>query len=216
MKSLLIVSSWFVAAITALGVSLWTYSWLGAMAPTSAASTASQVLGESDSRSGSAEYLAAYAAVPDEITELKTAVKSKDARPVVVENYLTRYKSPMAGQGQFIVAKAEELGNKFEIDPTYLSYLTIAIAQNESNLGKKMPPNCHNAWGYGIHSAGTLCFGNWEEGITRFMTGVAEDFIAKRGLETPEQIMTRYTPHSPNGVWAKSVKSFLEDLYEGG
>ena len=212
MKSLLIVSSWFVAAITALGVSLWTYSWLGAMGT---ASAATQVLGESVARPP-AEYLAAYAAVPDEVAELKTAVKSKDARPVVVENYLTKYKSPMSGQGQFIVAKAEELGNKFEIDPTYLSYLTIAIAQNESNLGKKMPPNCHNAWGYGIHSAGTLCFGNWEEGITRFMTGVAEDFIAKRGLETPEQIMTRYTPHSPTGVWAKSVKSFLEDLYEGG
>ena len=215
MKSLLIVSSWFVAAITALGVSLWTYSWLGTMGTAAGASGAPQVLGESDLRPA-AEYLAAYAAVSDEVTELTTAVKSKDARPVVVENYLTRYKSPMAGQGQFIVAKAEELGNKFEIDPTYLSYLTIAIAQNESNLGKKMPPNCHNAWGYGIHSAGTLCFGNWEEGITRFMTGVAQDFIAKRGLETPEEIMTRYTPNSPNGVWAKSVKSFLEDLYEGG
>ncbi len=214
MKSLLIVSSWFVAAITALGVSLWTYSRLGTTATAAAIDKTPQVLGESTVRP--AEYLAAYAAVPDEVAELKTAVKAKDARPVVMENYLTRYKSPMAGQGQFIVAKAEELGNKFEIDPTYLSYLTIAIAQNESNLGKKMPPNCHNAWGYGIHSAGTLCFGNWEEGITRFMTGVAEDFIAKRGLETPEQIMTRYTPQSPNGAWAKSVKSFLEDLYEGG
>lgn len=215
MKSLLIVSSWFVAAITALGVSLWTYSWLGATGTASAVSRPPQVLGETAAKPA-AEHLAAYAAVPNEVTELKTAVKSKDARPVVVENYLTRYKSPMAGQGQFIVAKAEELGKKFEIDPTYLSYLTIAIAQNESNLGKKMPPSCHNAWGYGIHSAGTLCFGNWEEGISRFMTGVAEDFISKRGLETPEQIMTRYTPHSPNGAWAKSVKSFLEDLYEGG
>lgn len=215
MRSFLIVSSWFVAAITALGVSLWTYSWLGSMEPVSPRSKTAMVLGESVSKPPD-EYLAAYAAVPDGVTELTTAVKAKDARPVVVENYLTKYKSPMAGQGEFIVAKAEELGRQFEIDPTYLSYLTIAIAQNESNLGKKMPPNCHNAWGYGIHSAGTLCFTNWEEGITKFMTGVAGDFISKRGLETPEQIMTRYTPHSPNGAWAKSVKSFLEDLYEGG
>lgn len=215
MKSILIVSSWFVAAITALGVSLWTYSRLGSMEAAAPRSKTAMVLGESVSQPP-AEYLAAYAAVPDEVTELTTAVKAKDARPVVVENYLTKYKSPMAGQGQFIITKAEELGRQFEIDSTYLSYLTIAIAQNESNLGKKMPPNCHNAWGYGIHSAGTLCFATWEEGITKFMTGVAEDFISKRGLETPEQIMTRYTPHSPNGVWAKSVKSFLEDLYEGG
>lgn len=215
MRSILIVSSWFVAAMTALGVSLWTYSWLGATGTASAANRPAQVLGEAVAKPP-AEYLAAYAAVPDEVTELKTAVKAKDARPVVVENYLTKYKSPMAGQGEFIVTKAEDLGKRFGVDSTYLSYLTIAIAQNESNLGKKMPANCHNAWGYGIHSAGTLCFGSWEEGITRFMTGVAEDFIAKRGLETPEQIMTRYTPHSPNGVWAKSVKSFLEDLYEGG
>lgn len=216
MKSLLIVSSWFVATITALGVSLWTYAWLGAMNLAADTGRAPQVLGVEFQPGEPGDQLAAYVAVPEVITELTTAVKAKDARPVVMENYLTKYKSPMVGYGEFIVAKAEELGRQFEVDPTYLSYLTIAIAQNESNLGKKMPPNCHNAWGYGIHSAGTLCFASWEEGITNFMGGVAEDFISQRGLETPEEIMTRYTPHSPNGVWARSVKSFLEDLYQGG
>lgn len=158
----------------------------------------------------------AYAAIPDVVTELRTAFKSADARSVIIEQYLTRYQSPMVGMGQFIVEKSDEIGSTLNVDPTYLAFLTIAIAQNESNLGKKMPPNCHNAWGYGIHSEGTLCFSNWEDGITRFMSGVAEDFIAKRGLETPEEIMTRYTPHSPNGAWAKSVNQFLDDLYEGG
>jgi len=139
-----------------------------------------------------------------------------DDYPLIINNYLAKYQSPMTGMGEFIVAKAEELGNRLPVDPTYLAFLTIAVGQNESNLGKKMPPNCFNAWGYGIHSSGTLCFKNWEEGITKFMTGVAENYITKRGLDTPEEMMTMYTPHSPNGAWAKGVKQFMEDLKEAG
>jgi hypothetical protein len=213
MKRLLIFSFWLASTLTTLGSSVWLFTTLDQTIQGSAlVKQEAKVLG------AAVEYrqpYLAYAAIPEVVTELKTAMKTKDARPVVIENYLRRYQSPMVGFGAYIVTKAQELGQQYSVDPTYLAYLTIAIAQNESNLGKKMPDNCHNAWGYGIHSAGTLCFENWEEGISRFMTGVAEDFIAERGLETPEEIMTRYTPHSPNGAWARGVNQFLNDLYEG-
>lgn len=213
MKKLLVFSFWLTSTVVTLSSSVWLYGVFDQTRQASALlKQQAQVLG------ASIEYRQphlAYAALPNVITELRTAIKAKDARPVVIENYLKHYQSPMASYGEFIVTKANELGSQFGIDATYLAYLTIAIAQNESNLGKKMPDGCHNAWGYGIHSAGTLCFESWEEGITRFMTGVAEDFIAGRGLETPEEIMTRYTPHSPNGAWAKGVNQFLNDLYEG-
>lgn len=211
MKHFLIVSTWFSVSITTLLTSLWVYSHTNSLIKKLPEPTQSAVLGASVT----AQPHLAYAAIPDVVTELRTAIKSADARAVVIEKYLSRYQSPMIGMGSFIVVKSDELGDNYNVDPTYLAYLTIAIAQNESNLGKRMPPNCHNAWGYGIHSDGTLCFDSWEEGISRFMNGVAEDFIAKRGLETPEEIMTRYTPHSPNGAWAKSVSQFLDDLYEG-
>ncbi|MBI2309277.1 hypothetical protein HYU89_00030 [Candidatus Collierbacteria bacterium] len=199
---------WFVGSLITVLLSLWTYTFISA----SSISSNQKVLGVgSDS---ALKSTLAYAAIPQAVSELKTEIKSGDSRPLIINNYLSEFQSPMTGMGEFIVAKAEELGNRLPLDATYLAFLTIAIAQNESNLGKKMPPNCFNAWGYGIHSSGTLCFQNWEEGITRFMTGVAENYIAKKGLDTPEEMMTIYTPNSPNGAWAKGVKQFMEDLNE--
>jgi hypothetical protein len=108
--------------------------------------------------------------------------------------------------GDYIV----KVSDRFEVDP----YLIVAIAQQESNLGKIMPPNCHNAWGWGIHSAGTLCFDSWNEGINTFVSGLSEKYLAY-GLHTPEEIMTKYNATSPNGAWAKGVNQFLEELQSG-
>lgn len=148
----------------------------------------------------------AFTAIPHSALEIKTAVASEDARPLVIERYLTHYKSPMAGHGDYIVKTADH----FNLDP----YLIVAIAQQESNLGKLMPPRCHNAWGWGIHSAGTLCFDTWQEGINTFTQGIAEKYVAY-GLTTPEKIMTKYNPTSPGGAWAKGVNQFLAELQSG-
>lgn len=147
----------------------------------------------------------AYAAIPKATNDIKTAIKTGDARPVMIDLYLSRFDSPMLGYGQFIVDCAE----KYDVDP----YLFVAIMQQESNLGKKMPDNCHNGWGYGIHSRGTLCFENWEEGIDTVMKGLKEKFLEK-GLTEPEEIMTLYTPLS-NGSWANGVNQFMEELKTG-
>ena len=138
--------------------------------------------------------------------EIKTAIASEDARPLVIESYLKHYKSPMAGLGDYIVKTADH----FNLDP----YLIVAIAQQESNLGKLMPPSCHNAWGWGIHSAGTLCFDSWQEGINTFTMGLASKYLSY-GLSTPDEIMTKYNPTSPGGAWAKGVNQFLDELHSG-
>ncbi len=147
-----------------------------------------------------------FAALPKIAFEIKTALATEDARPIIINKYLARYNSPMAGMGDYIV----KVSDKFGLDP----YLVVAIAQQESNLGKLMPPNCHNAWGWGIHSAGTLCFDSWNEGINTFVSGLSEKYLAY-GLRTPEQIMTRYNATSPGGAWAKGVNQFLDDLQTG-
>ena len=147
-----------------------------------------------------------FAALPRVTFEIKTALAKEDARPMLINRYLAHYKSPMAGMGDYIV----KVSDHFELDP----YLVVAIAQQESNLGKLMPKNCHNAWGWGIHSAGTLCFDTWEEGINTFVSGIAEKYVAY-GLKTPEQIMTKYNATSPGGAWAKGVNQFLDELQTG-
>lgn len=147
-----------------------------------------------------------FAALPMVSFEIKTAFATEDARPQLINRYLSHYSSPMSGMGDYIV----KISDHFELDP----YLVIAIAQQESNLGKLMPPNCHNAWGWGIHSAGTLCFDSWQEGINTFVSGLAEKYLAY-GLKTPEQIMTRYNKDSPDGAWAKGVNQFLKELQTG-
>lgn len=147
-----------------------------------------------------------FAALPKVAFEIKTALAKEDARPTLINRYLEHYNSPMAGMGDYIV----KISDRFEVDP----YLIVAIAQQESNLGKIMPKDCHNAWGWGIHSAGTLCFDSWNEGINTFVSGLSEKYLAY-GLRTPEEIMTKYNPTSPDGAWAKGVNQFLEELESG-
>lgn len=147
-----------------------------------------------------------FASLPKISLEIKTAFAREDARPLVIHKYLERYGSPMDPYVHHLV----DVADAHNVDP----YLVVAIAQQESNLGKLMPPSCHNAWGWGIHSEGTLCFDNWEEGINTFISGLAENYLAY-GLKTPEEIMTKYNSTSPEGAWAKGVSYFLSQLHSG-
>lgn len=147
-----------------------------------------------------------FASLPRAAFEIKTALAKEDARPLLIDRYFAYYNSPMIGLGNHLV----QLSDQYGVDP----YLVVAIAQQESNLGKLMPPDCHNAWGWGIHSAGTLCFDSWPEGIDTFVSGLSQKYLAY-GLKTPEEIMTRYNATSPGGAWAKGVNQFLEELRSG-
>ncbi len=198
MKSLLKVLLWFPAAVFTLIFSFFTYN--------SFASTRSIHGLIRQELSDFKNQPFTFTAIPKVAFEMKTALAKEDARPLVINHYLAHYKSPMEGMGDYIV----KVSDRFELDP----YLVVAIAQQESNLGKIMPPNCHNAWGWGIHSAGTLCFDSWNEGINTFVSGLAEKYLAY-GLKTPEQIMTRYNATSPGGAWAKGVNQFLDQLHSG-
>jgi len=143
-----------------------------------------------------------YASLPIDFPSISEKVQSSDARPEIIKNYLLRYKSPLVSFAGYIVQAADE----FNIDYR----LTTAIAQQESNLCKIIPPNTYNCWGWGIHSEGTLGFSSYEEGIRAVTMGLAQNYIAL-GLDTPEKIMSKYTPLS-NGSWAKGVEQFLNEM----
>ena len=80
----------------------------------------------------------------------------------------------------------------------------------ESNLGKTIPNDSYNAWGYGVYGGKVTKFNSWEEAIERVSRGLRRDYF-DHGLDTPEKIMPKYTPPS-DGSWAFCVNTFLQEL----
>lgn len=146
-----------------------------------------------------------YAALPENMGEVLGTFDTGDARPIIIKKYLEKYGSPMAPYANLIVETADKYGLDWR--------LLVAIAQQESNLGKKIPANSYNAWGWGVHSQGTLRFSSWEQAIETVACGIKEKYLDK-GYTTPEAIMSKYTPLS-SGSWAFGVNQFIEELETG-
>jgi hypothetical protein len=143
-----------------------------------------------------------YASLPNTIPSIKAETKSADARIKIIQNYLSRYNSPLLPYAEILVYEAEKNGLDFR--------LTTAIAQQESNLCKKIPAESYNCWGWGIHSKGTLAFANYKEAIETVSEGIKKEYINK-GLFTVDDIMSKYTPLSP-GSWAEGVTKFMKEM----
>lgn len=143
-----------------------------------------------------------FASLPDPIDTVEGSVTASDARVEIIRQYLEQYNSPLLPYAQDLVATSDRYGLDFK--------LLVAIAQQESNLCKKAPSGTYNCWGWGIHSKGTLGFGNYVEAIDTVGRGLREDYFDK-GYVTLEQIMTKYTPNS-SGSWAFGVEQFLNEM----
>lgn len=130
---------------------------------------------------------------------------SEDARPLIIKRYLEKYKSPLAPYSDLIFQLSEDYGFEY--------YWIVAIAQQESNLCKKIPENSHNCWGYGIHKNGTLRFDSYELSLKSYAEYLKRVYFDK-GLNTAELIMKKYCPSS-NGSWAYGVNHFIAELESG-
>lgn len=141
-----------------------------------------------------------------EIKGVSAVLESQDAREIIVANFLERHNSPMKPYeyyGEKLVEIADQNGLDFRLMP--------AIAMQESNLCKVTNPGApHNCLGFGIHSRGTLDFESYEAGFERAAREIKERYV-DIGLETPEEIMRKYTPSS-NGSWAESVKQWMAEM----
>lgn len=144
-----------------------------------------------------------YASLPNEFPKVLGVAEVGDARPELIRQYLIRYNSPLVSLSNYIVEKADQYGLDYRLIP--------AIAQQESNLCKIIPPETYNCWGWGIHSRGTLGFNSYEEAIDTVMTGLKNEYIDK-GYTTPDTIWKKYTPSSPDGAWAKGVNQFMAEM----
>jgi hypothetical protein len=144
----------------------------------------------------------AYAALPPASGSLQMAIVAKDARVMAVKDFLKRYNSDLLPYAQNIIDAADKYNLDYRLVP--------AIAMQESNLCHKAPKNSHNCWGYAIYGKKVLKFTNYADAINTVTKTLAVQY-KQQGLETPEQIMTKYTPGS-NGSWAKSVSYFMNQL----
>lgn len=173
-----------------LGVSLFT---LAKIAPP----TQARVLSSSTSLPGQL-----YAALPQNIGSIGTAIRTDDARPVIIDQYLEKHNSPLTPYAEFLFQMSEKYGLDYR--------LMIAIAQCESNLCKKAPPGSYNCWGF---ENGATRFKSWQQAIEQVAKTLKENYI-DQGLETPEEIMAKYAPPSleKGGPWAHCVNQFLEEL----
>ncbi len=132
-------------------------------------------------------------------------ISSEDARPLIIKRYLEKYKSPLVPYSDLIFQLSQDYGFEY--------YWIVAIAQQESNLCKKIPEGSHNCWGYGIHKKGTLSFDSYELSLKSYAEYLKREYFDK-GLNTPELIMSKYCPSS-NGSWAKGVWQFINEMEQG-
>lgn len=143
-----------------------------------------------------------FASLPEEYPSLSITPAVADARVPLIREYLKRFNSPLVPYAEKLVSEAEKNGLDYR--------LLTAIGRQESNLCKYSPEGTFNCWGWGIHKSGTLGFQSFDEAIEVVSLGIATQYINK-GYKTPEEIMTKYTPHS-NGSWARGVTQFMEEI----
>jgi hypothetical protein len=143
-----------------------------------------------------------FASLPVSSPQIADQIGASDARTEIVKKYLTKYNSPLVPQANFIV----QMADKYQLDFRLLP----AIAQQESNLCKIIPPGGYNCWGWGITGSSTLGFDSFEHGIETVSEGLRRLYLDK-GYKTVEEIMSKYTPSS-NGSWARGVSQFMADM----
>lgn len=138
-------------------------------------------------------------------TGLKTAIEVADARVSIVAAFLERHNSPLEPADHYARALVEA-ADRYNLDYRLLP----AIMMQESNLCKSVPPGSNNCLGFGVHARGTLGFDTYEAGFDRAARELKERYV-DIGLDTPEKIMTKYTPSS-NGSWAFSVNQWIVEM----
>lgn len=190
-SKLTIVAGWLILTPLVLSASIYFYT----------ASTSRGVAAVLGAKEGPYTL---FSQQPPFLTGVSQTVGSGDARGLLVEKFLHKYHSPMIGNGQFFV----DTSDKYKVDWR----LVPAIAFQESNLGKVIPKGSYNAWGWAIFTGKNSGaeFDSWQHAIETVTRGIARDYYS-RGLRTPTQIQTRYTPDS-TGSWAESVQFAMEDI----
>jgi len=194
-----LLSIWFIATPLTLILSLYLYNQVS-----STKTLGSLFRLQAKSLLKDSPYVL-FSSLPATVSDIRTAVEMGDARPVIVENFLDLYDSPITSYAKLMVEVSDKYGFDFRLLP--------AISMVESGGGKAIPEGSYNAWGYGIYGDQVIRFSNWGEAIEKVAYGLKVDYI-DHGLDTPEEIMPKYAPPSveKGGPWAKAVSTFMDQM----
>lgn len=150
----------------------------------------------------------AVPAPEEEPADLQASIiEVEDGRAIAVRRFIERYNPKLLEEDddfhQDLVAIADEHGIDFRLLP--------AIAMKESGMCRVIPEGSYNCLGLGVHSRGTWHFPSYRDNFAKAAEILKKNYI-DIGLVTPEQIMTKYTPSSPDGIWAKGVNQFMTEM----
>ena len=121
----------------------------------------------------------------------------------ILRQYLERYNSPLVEHADLLVEVADENGFDFR--------WMVAIAQQESNLCKKIPYNSYNCWGWGIYGDKVTRVASYDQAIRKIAPQFKKKFLVKGANTNPEEVMKSYTPPS-KGSWAFGVNQFMREM----
>ncbi len=151
-----------------------------------------------------------FASLPTFSDDVKTSVKTADARAEIIRQYLKSYESPLEPYAELIV----ELSDTYNFDYRWM----VAIAQQESSLCKYIPENSYNCWGWGIYPEPTdptkmkiTRFDSYEDALRRIAPQFTKIFLQGKHMKDPMEVMRTYTPPS-DGSWANGVNQFFGNL----
>lgn len=144
-----------------------------------------------------------FASLPAFDEQIKTSFKTADARPEIIRQYLRKYESPLEPHSKLIV----QLSDQYDFDFRWL----VAIAQQESNLCKRIPPDSYNCWGWGIYGDKVTRFDNFEDALRRIAPQFTKIFLKGNHTKDPCEVMATYTPPS-EGSWCAGVSQFFDHL----
>jgi len=151
-----------------------------------------------------------FSALPTFDEQIKTSVITADARPEIIRQYLHKFGSPLEPYSNLIVS----LSDQYQFDYRWL----VAIAQQESNLCKRIPENSYNCWGWGIYPEPSnpevlkvTRFDNYEDALRRIAPQFTKIFLKGEHTKDPCEVMATYTPPS-EGSWCAGISQFFDHM----
>lgn len=183
------IVAWFAASLITLSISIGGFFYLF----------------QESYKTDVSENFHLYAALPNQNGPVTDSIISSDGRAKIIESFFREYNSPLSLYSEVFIHVSDRYGLDWRLLP--------AIAMQESNGGKKVIGGSFNPFGFGIYGSRVIRFDSWDEAIEKVGRALKEEYIDK-GLETPDEIMVKYTPPSleKGGAWAKGVYSFMFEL----
>lgn len=123
-------------------------------------------------------------------------------RVEILENFFSKYNSPLRGNAKTFVAVADEYGIDYKLLPS--------ISCMESTCGKNLIEGSYNPFGWGVYGNQHIAFDDYDHAIKTVGEGLHKNYFSK-GFDTTYKIAPIYTPPNSNN-WYRGVSWFEKQI----